>query len=55
MVCTLNSCIFLDGAIVEVFGELGSTNLSPDVKTALLKQSNVIENVITPASRYKQS
>uniref|UniRef100_H2XRF8 Uncharacterized protein n=1 Tax=Ciona intestinalis TaxID=7719 RepID=H2XRF8_CIOIN len=34
-----------DGAIVEVFGELGTTNLTPDVKTALLKRANSLENI----------
>lgn len=32
------------GAIVEVLGELGSTKLMPDIKTALLKRATSVEN-----------
>ncbi|XP_076802649.1 uncharacterized protein LOC143446753 isoform X2 [Clavelina lepadiformis] len=43
-----------DGAIVEVFGELGSAHLTPDVKTALLKRTTSIENMFASSASVKQ-
>lgn len=36
---------------MEVFGELGSAHLLPDVKTALLKRANNVDNMFGSSLR----